>query len=365
MRLRAPRVALLVTSVTGAVVATAFAVMSATGSTSTASPVAAKAAATDPSAAAVTNTVTQSAAQVQAYWTASRLRSARDLTNTEVTSARTATTTALRSVEASGETLVGDPTTPTGPVTTAADSAAARKAFPKNPKAKIWTKHGTAPARTIGKLFFTKKSGGNFSCSATVITAKNKSTVWTAGHCVYDGGKTNATHQNFLFRPDYVDGKSRGSWTVHWVSTTQGWIKNADSAYDIGALVTNKLGGKTLQSVTGSQGYKFNQSRNWNVYDFGYPGDLLPSGTKISSNKLRYCSGPTVRASYGTGKPIGYALHCTMGHGASGGPWLAEISKGLGRIVGINSTHSLKNDYMFSPFLGTAAINVYNYAAAH
>jgi hypothetical protein len=362
LRLRAPRVALLVTSITGVVAATAFTVVSAAGSTSTVSPVAAKAAATDPSAAVVTNTVTQSAAAVQSYWTASRLRSARELTNAGVTPASTSTT-ALWSAKASGETLAGDPTTPTGTVATAADTAA-RRAFPTSPNAKIWTQHGTDPALTIGKLFFSR-SGHNYSCSATVITAKNQSMVWTAGHCVREGKQPNGWSTNMLFRPDFVDGNSRGSWSVHYVTTTSGWANNADTAYDIGALVTNKLSGKTLQSQTGSQGYAFNQSQNWNVYDFGYPGDLLPSGTKINSNKLRYCSGPTIRASYGRGKPLGYGLHCTMGHGASGGPWLAGLSKGLGRIVGVNSVHALNNDYMFSPFLGTAAISVYKDAAAH
>ena len=57
------------------------------------------------------------------------------------------------------------------------------------------------------------------------------------------------------------------------------------------------------------------------------------------------------------------AIHCDMGHGASGGPWLDQFqsARGWGYLVGDVSRHYDDNsDVEVGPVLGDAAINIYN-----
>jgi hypothetical protein len=91
-----------------------------------------------------------------------------------------------------------------------------------------------APARSIGKLFFqtwipSKKTYGDSVCSATVISAENRSTVWTAGHCVYQT-YSNVWNQHYIFCPGYRDNNGVpgededcpfGKWTARFEATTE------------------------------------------------------------------------------------------------------------------------------------------------
>ncbi|WP_157419865.1 trypsin-like serine peptidase [Actinomadura kijaniata] len=227
--------------------------------------------------------------------------------------------------------------------------------------ARQWTRHGKPPARTVGKLFFADEKGNKYSCSAAVITAKNKRTVWTAGHCVHKGkGGEKGYYRNFLFRPDYKDGKSYGKWYADSIVALSGWKTKGDARYDIAAFTVKKYRGKGIQYYTGSQGYAFNyKGRKYSSYSFGYPARALPSKKPMNSNRLWYCSGKTFAVNYGGGS-TGLGLKCTMGNGASGGPWIAGMKKnGLGLIFGVNSMHNLKNLNMYSPYHGSAAVSVY------
>src|SRR3954454_20426400 len=58
------------------------------------------------------------------------------------------------------------------------------------------------PDRLNGKVVFTKALGGDYVCSATSINSENKSVVWTAGHCVHNGGG-GTWHRNWIFVPAY------------------------------------------------------------------------------------------------------------------------------------------------------------------
>ncbi len=56
-----------------------------------------------------------------------------------------------------------------------------------------------------GKVFFTIPSGpeaGDYVCSRTALNSRNRSVVWTAGHCVFDtDGRVFAT--NWVFVPGF------------------------------------------------------------------------------------------------------------------------------------------------------------------
>ena len=123
-----------------------------------------------------------------------------------------------------------------------------------------------APARSTGKLFFetwvpTQRRFGNAVCSATVIAAENRSTVWTAGHCVLNT-YSNVWNRNYIFCPGYRDnngvpGEAEdcpfGKWKVRYHATTQQWrdaicsptgpCTRVEFNHDLGALLTYPLDG--------------------------------------------------------------------------------------------------------------------------
>lgn len=230
-------------------------------------------------------------------------------------------------------------------------------------KAKLWTRHGKAPARTIGRLIAT--DGGpdsmSYSCTATVITSHNKSTVWTAGHCVHKGkGGVNGFYKYYWFQPDLNRSKSLGTWYLSNIRVMAPWANNKDLRYDFAAFTVQKHGKTAIQSVTGAQGVSFGyKHRKYPFRTFGYPAVSLPSGKTLNKNAdlLYYCSGTSFASRYPTG---GLGIMCSMGDGASGGPWLYGMkSNGIGRVAGVNSTHMTRTLQMNSPYLGSAAIKLY------
>src|SRR5690606_13796409 len=56
------------------------------------------------------------------------------------------------------------------------------------PRAVEVTNPEQRPHRTHGRVFFTL-GGSNYYCSATVVNAKTRRLVVTAGHCAYDAGR--------------------------------------------------------------------------------------------------------------------------------------------------------------------------------
>ncbi|PZM89057.1 serine protease [uncultured Thermomonospora sp.] len=226
-----------------------------------------------------------------------------------------------------------------------------------NPKTKL--------NRTTGKLFLVQ-DGYDGYCSATVTTAGNKRSVWTAGHCVHSGrGGDWSTYG--LFVPAYHNGKAPFQrWVVdRWV-TTYGWISNPTPqafAYDIAAFTVknkpkNKKGKRKLQQVVGGKPVKIKPARKLGILNLGYPHLFLPSGKPTNTRKMYYCQGPSTPYNIaGKGWPVGLATRCTMGNGASGGGWLHKYGK-TWYIVGLNSAHHRHNKITFSPYHGPAARSV-------
>jgi V8-like Glu-specific endopeptidase len=295
---------------------------------------------------------TQSPEQVRAYWTKERMAQAKPPTLAQPTAEQ------LRQ-------LATSPPASTKPAEVAAGAspkrsavgtdAASSQAALASVRAGLWSPHGVMPARTIGKLYYTKDDGSGGYCTASVINADNFSSIWTAGHCVH-GGSGHGWYSNFLFRPDYDNGSYVATWTWKYAATTNGWINSSNFGYDIGAIALwpNSLG--RIADVVGYQGYKFNSGTyNWNIYSFGYPQDAVPARTDMNGERLFYCTGATWKVN---DNQMGF--HCDMFHGASGGPWLQDLqlSRGWGYIVSANSWHSFSTDEWRSPYLGDAAVNV-------
>jgi V8-like Glu-specific endopeptidase len=217
-----------------------------------------------------------------------------------------------------------------------------------------WTGAGLVNT-TAGRVFFTYQ-GRQASCSGNAVTSGNKSTVITAGHCVKLDG---AFHTNWVFVPGYNNGNAPfGTWTARATMATPQWVASEDINYDVGAAVVNQLNGQSLTDVVGGQGVAFNQPRGQNMYAFGWPAASPYDGTKMV-----YCSGPTFNAFISDG--IG--MTCDMTGGSSGGPWFLQFDEATGTGV-VNSVNSYKINlislWMFGPYFGADAQNVYNTAQA-
>ncbi len=305
--------------------------------------------ATEASVAAV-HTVTASQNQVLAHWTAARMRAAK----------AAPVRSEARTAEPQGHNLplTSGPGSAPGVKPGATPHALAPLADVT--QSEVWTAHGQMPATTVGKLYFDEPDG-SYECTASVINSANKNLIWTAGHCASDGDGTWFT--NWLFVPDYADGnRPYGAWTAASASTPTGYLNGGDRDYDFAALRMNP-NPANLADVTGSQGYTFNGGYEWNVSEFGYPYDTHPARSGITGQQLRYCNGTTWRPLFWPVQPDQMGIHCDQGHGASGGPWLADLQldRGWGYLVGNVSYHVLdSSDEELSPYLGDAAVNVYN-----
>ncbi|HEU5109209.1 MAG TPA: peptidase [Micromonosporaceae bacterium] len=225
-------------------------------------------------------------------------------------------------------------------------------AFPNGGSA--WT-GGGAIVNTAGRVFFTFQ-GRNASCSGNAVTSANKSTIITAGHCVKLEG---AFHTNWTFVPAYNNGTAPfGTWAARATMATPQWVASEDINFDVGAAVVNTLNGQSLTDVVGAQGVSFNQPRAQAMYAFGWPAAAPYDGTRMI-----YCSGNTFNAFLSNG--IG--LTCNMTGGASGGPWLRQFNEATGAGL-VNSVNSYKINFipvwMFGPYFGTDAQNLYNSAQA-
>lgn len=367
MRQRAPRLALIIATVAGAAIAiTAVATTGTSATSTTAKSVADVTVVSSSSPIASARQRTESDDAIRAYWTPARLRAAKQAPAPAAPSIQALEQT--RAIPDSGAALTGEPTGGTG-VTL---SGQAERTSSPIVYSKIWTNHTKAPAMTTGKLFFHNQvDGHDYVCSGSVITSKGRDLVWTAGHCLYDGGNNTAAgwHTKLVFLPDFVGTESSQSWSSRGVfvgtsadSVLTPWYQSGNGAYDIGAFTVAPYKGHKLQDYVGAQGFKFKASHTLSIKDFGYPETLQPfttahpQGTPVDGWKLRYSTGTTWNAT-SNGAYIGFKTN--LGHGASGGPWLTGInSGGYGYIVGINSIGG--GIRMYSPYLGSQAIALYN-----
>lgn len=236
--------------------------------------------------------------------------------------------------------------------TTVAPADVTPMAFPNGGSA--WT-GGGAVVNTAGRVFFTFQ-GRNASCSGNAVTSTNKSTVITAGHCVKLEG---SFHTNWAFVPAYDNGNAPfGTWPARATMATPQWVASEDINFDIGAAVVNQVGGQSLTDVVGGQGVAFNQARAQDMYAFGWPAAAPYDGTRMI-----YCSGRTFNAFLSNG--IG--MTCNMTGGSSGGPWFQAFNEGTGTGL-VNSVNSYKINFiptwMFGPYFGADAQNLYNSAQA-
>ncbi|MEU3712421.1 trypsin-like serine peptidase [Streptomyces catenulae] len=244
----------------------------------------------------------------------------------------------------------------------------------------VWT-HGGAVDKSVGRLFFTFSDGYDGSCTATVVTSANRSTVITAAHCLRGVGSPSADdtwNHNLYFVPGYRNGtKPLGGFSATTMATSSRWDGDpettpssdvAAAGYDTGLLVVNPTAeGRPIADVTGSQHSAFGQPvKDGFVHAFGYPSDgLNDPKDKYVGSRMIHCAGTSHP---GPKVPLLWGETCDMSAGSSGGPHLADFDTrtGTGTVVGVTTTDEElaggQTPTLYATRLGDSAHRLYDWA---
>lgn len=217
-------------------------------------------------------------------------------------------------------------------------------------------------AQTTGKIFWTESPTSFGICSGAVVTAENKDTIITAGHCCFN----KATNQwrindSFIFIPNYNSGvEPYGRWAARMMIAYSDWTVNQNYNHDVCFLNLYKNSAEQhIQDVVGSQGIGANYQRNVFTYSLGYPYNL------DKGEIMQYCSGTAQPSKYGNSY-TGQTIPCDMAGGCSGGPWFQNfnVTTGIGVITSLNS-FTLNNiaNYMNGPYFDTSIWTLYQQSA--
>ncbi|HBF80309.1 MULTISPECIES: trypsin-like serine peptidase [Streptomyces] len=243
----------------------------------------------------------------------------------------------------------------------------------------VWTHRG-AVQKNVGRLFFTFSDGYDGSCTATVVTSANRSTVITAAHCLRGVGAPSdddTWNHNLYFVPGYRNGtKPLGGFSIRTMATSSRWNVDPDTTassdlavagYDTGLLVANPAGGRPIEDVTGSQRIGFDQPvEGAFVHTFGYPkAGLNGSGDTYVGSRMVHCAGTSHP---GPEAPLLWGETCDMSSGSSGGPHLAHFDTrtGTGTVVGVTTTDEElaggQSPTLYATRLGDSAHRLYDWA---
>jgi hypothetical protein len=239
----------------------------------------------------------------------------------------------------------------------------------------------TPPGRLVGKLFFTI-SGKPYECSGSIAESRNRSVVWTAGHCVAEDGKF---HANWIFAPAYKDGSAPlGRWVPRPGGSTftlRPWLDDTDWRYDLGAVVVATADGTTLADrAGGSLPLVFDQAPAADdpVEILGYPGQAPFDGSDLERCDARVAErdeppwpelvawyragadGPLPEAE--PGDPSGYRVGCDQTGGSSGGPLLVDGDDGDPSVFSVVSHGPVT--VATGPYMGSDARGLWDTAQA-
>lgn len=229
-----------------------------------------------------------------------------------------------------------------------------------NSSGERWTAGGLV-AKTTGKVYLTM-NGRDFTCSASVVEAANRSTLVTAGHCAKDG--RGAWARNWTFVPGYASGKAPyGRYTARDMLVPPQWSRQANDSYDFAMVVVNTDDGTPVQDRVGAHRIAFDSwgegraREGVQVYTFGYP-----ASSPYNGRNLYYCSG---RTKPDTGGTTANGVRCAMTQGSSGGPWFTgfDTTTGKGTISSVISfKYSNDRRTQYGPRLGGQARELYDHA---
>ncbi len=173
------------------------------------------------------------------------------------------------------------------------------------------------PNTTNGKVFGRITKVGSYSCSAAVVHARNRSVIFTAGHCVKEPGR-GGWAKDLTFVPSYDRGAEPfGQWTWDVIYTKKAWAKRGNTNFDYSAVVLRRSDGRLAEDTVGSLGFAFNVPKGQTYRPVGYPFN------KFDSEVMWECTsgygGPDPFYRKPGPPPVG--IGCDMLGGASGGGW--------------------------------------------
>jgi len=209
--------------------------------------------------------------------------------------------------------------------------------------------------RAHGKVFFTVTKGnapGDYVCSGTAVNSRNRSLVWTAGHCVFDHHDRGGRVKNFAFVPAYDRGATPyGTWPARKLATTRRWRRDGNLRFDVGAATVRRHEGVALQAVVGARGIGFDQPRKQDYSVLGYPAIDPFDGSREYRCDSRY-RGADLPGGPG---PKTMSVGCDMTRGASGGGWIAG-----GTLLSVTSYgYKSAPGRLYGPYLSRTAKKLY------
>ncbi len=234
------------------------------------------------------------ASTVEGYWTPQRMEAAKPMGIGAAGAARhTVAPLATGAPGAAGGSMPGESLTKRtqAPLQPTAVPIPADGSFPgPHTTYEYFGRYRKYPISTIGKLFFTQPGVGDFVCSASVTTgsAGINNIIWTAGHCVANGGAATF-YTNFLFCPSYDSAQGGvnpavGCWSWISAATSGEWFNSGTFARDyaiIGLAHSGTLINADVATVTGGLGFAWNRGRDQAWLHLGYPAASPFTGGKI------------------------------------------------------------------------------------
>lgn len=212
---------------------------------------------------------------------------------------------------------------------------------------------GTAVERTVGRLFFVDRDGEDSSCTATVVTSENRSTIVTGAHCVFSAdllGNDPKWFTKLLFVPGFHDNERPfGSYVARAAVVSQTYVDDSEREdHDQAFLVLGRgtKGGLAQDTVGASQSLGVDVPGERPAREFGYPRASDVPGLQVRPEfkgmRLAQCWGDPLENQGGADveiRPGQWGVACEMGGGSSGGPRLSSFdeSTGLGTVVGVNT----------------------------
>ncbi|GAA2215902.1 hypothetical protein GCM10009850_113700 [Nonomuraea monospora] len=277
---------------------------------------------------------------------------------------------------------------PAAPAASAASAASVKRTASTAGVSPTLPRKGTA-ANTMGKVFF-RFGDKEYWCSASAVSAKNRSVVATAGHCAYDS-RTAKPADYWIFVPNPGPGGSApdGIYVGASISLHEDWSGKGDYDFDYafvtvhrgftwvakdGAYVMQDVG--RLQDNVGGLGLELNKKPGtYAVTAFGYPAGQQPDGSHPYDGKtLQKCRPGATRYTVAPGRDLQKGVEltpCDFSPGASGGPWVISYdeTRRLGSLAGVNSltwNRDAKGRYdsVSAPYFDTVTGEVYRRAAS-
>ncbi len=288
------------------------------------------------------------------YWTKARMRAAKPA-DVPLPGASELAASAQSGFGAEPSYVPAAPAGSSAPVKLLAGSSSSERLLPGSSQQ---VPDPSAPGiRAHGKVFFTIPGQGDFVCSGTAVNSRNRSVVWTAGHCVFDAGPsnqgyTNRYSTNFIFVPAYRDGAAPfGRWAARRLATTDAWMDGANLKYDLGAAVVRKHSDGRLQRVVGARGIGFDQPRDQALQAIGYPQELPFNGRR----EFRCSGAPVGTDDPGGAGPRTTRIRCDMTGGSSGGGWIAGST-----LVSVTSYgYATDPGFLYGPYMNSTAKELY------